>query len=72
MLSNYKKKEIDWDFNQDVDVSNTEDFTIVGSKVFHQKYGSGVVISFDGERADVNFKNSDQKKIFIKYLQFRI
>ena len=66
LISNYKEENINWDFNQDE--SETFSFKI-DSKVFHQKYGYGKIISIDGEKAEVYFKKSSLKKVFLQYLQ---
>jgi len=66
LILNYKEENINWDFNQDE--SETFSFKI-DSKVFHQKYGYGKIISIDGEKAEVYFKKSSLKKVFLQYLQ---
>ena len=71
LLSNAQKKEVNWDFNQDTDVIENRDFSIEGARVFHQKYGYGILLDYDGEKANVKFDKSDLKNIFIKYLQFK-
>jgi transcription elongation factor GreA-like protein len=71
LLQNNQKKEIDWDINQDFEIDDTIS-SIEGSRVFHQKYGYGTINSIDGDRAIVDFDKSDSKKIFIKYLQFKL
>ena len=71
LLSNIDKKEVNWDFNQDIETNENENFSIKGSRVFHQKYGYGVLVDYDGEKANVKFEKSDLKNIFIKYLQFK-
>ena len=38
LLSNIKKEEVDWDFNQDYQLNSN---AIEGSRVFHQKFGYG-------------------------------
>ena len=70
LLSNNKKKEIDWDFNQEYSEVSSDNFSINGSKVFHQKFGYGKVLNYDGEKAEVDFEKSEIKKIFLKYLEF--
>ena len=74
LISNKNKiinhNHVDWEFNQDYELSNSE--SVEGSRVFHNKFGYGNIISIDGEKADVKFEKSDQKKIFIKYLNFKI
>ena len=57
-----------WDFNQEYQGRDLD--SIEGARVFHQKFGHGKIISLDGDKAEVNFDKSSQKKIFIKYLQF--
>ena len=71
LISNVEKKEINWDFNQDYDLSDNQDFSIEGARVFHQKYGYGILLDYDGEKANVKFDKSDLKNIFMKYLQFK-
>ena len=71
LLSNLKKNEIDWEFNQDMDIMQNEDTSFEGKRVFHQKYRYGTLLNYDGEKANVKFDNSDIKNIFIKYLQFK-
>mgnify|MGYP006089288247 CR=1 FL=1 len=70
LLSSKESKEIDWDLNQDYDLSDSE--SIEGSRVFHQKFGYGKIISLDGDKAEVDFDKTNQKKIYIKYLQFNL
>ena len=66
-----QNKEIDWDFNQDYSTIDENETSINGSRVFHQKFGYGIILDFDGEKANVDFDKSDEKKIYIKYLQFK-
>ena len=40
-----------------------------GQKVFHKKYGYGIVTFIEGEVAEVDFKKSSQKQVFLKYLE---
>ena len=66
MLEN-KKSLIDWDLNQDVSFEknlNTND------KVFHKKFGKGVIINIDKETADVEFSKYGIRKVYLKFLQF--
>ncbi len=65
IISNLKKKEIEWDLNQDM----SNQYVKIGTKVFHQKYGYGKIIFIDGDKADVDFNKSSKKKVFIKYLE---
>ena len=71
MLKNYQKKEIDWDFNQDYDEIDKDENTKNESRVFHQKFGYGTILDYDEEKANVDFDKSGEKKIYIKYLQFK-
>ena len=41
-----------------------------GTRVFHQKFGYGKILSVEGNMAEVKFDKSSQKQVFIKYLQF--
>jgi Superfamily I DNA and RNA helicases len=71
LLSNIQNKDIDWDFNQDNEYIDESNILLKeGSRVFHKKYGYGKILKFDGKTANVHFEKSDQKKIFLKYLQF--
>ena len=70
LLSKINNDIIDWDFNQDI--QNVNSNLIEGTRVFHQKFGYGKIINFEGDKAEVNFDKSSQKKIFIKYLKFML
>ena len=71
LLSKVNLKTSNWDQNDDFNQDIHNDFdSIVGSRVFHQKFGYGHVLSLDSDTVEVDFDKSDQKKIFIKYLQF--
>ena len=39
-----------------------------GSKVFHQKFGYGIVYNIDGENAEVKFQKTNLKKVKKEYL----
>ena len=70
LLSKAQNKEVDWDFNQDYNTIESFDYTLeIGSRVFHNKYGYGRILKYDGDKVDVEFDKTDQKKIFLKYLQ---
>jgi DNA helicase-2/ATP-dependent DNA helicase PcrA len=70
LISNKGLNQVDWDLNQDFEIKDNK--SIDGSRVFHQKFGYGNIINYDGEKAEVNFDKSSIQKIFIKYLQFKI
>ena len=67
LLSYIDKKDDDWDFNQDYQLNSN---AVEGSRVFHYKFGYGKIIFIDGDKAEVDFEKSSQRKIFLKYLQF--
>ena len=70
LLSKINKNKDDWEFNQDFElIENYSKSIKKGSRVFHQKYGYGNIISFDGEKAEIKFAKSSQKKVFLKYLK---
>ena len=71
MLSHVKNNEVDWELNQDLSERDFDSSSIEGARVFHQKFGYGTLIDYDGEKANVKFDKSDLKKIFIKYLEFK-
>ena len=69
-MSKINKNEDEWEFNQDFE--SIEDYPKSikkGSRVFHQKYGYGNILSFEGEKAEIKFVKSSQKKVFLKYLK---
>ena len=64
-------KEIDWELNQDFELIEDQTISLQkGSRVFHQKYGYGIILSFEGDKVDIKFEKSSQKKVFLKYLKF--
>lgn len=67
MLEN-KNKEVDWEFNQDI--SSEYDF-LIDDTVVHKKYGTGIIIQKDAEKAEVDFENFGLKKIYLKFLQIK-
>ena len=67
----FKNNEVDWELNQDLSERDFDSSSIEGARVFHQKFGYGTLIDYDGEKANVKFDKSDLKKIFIKYLEFK-
>ena len=70
LLSRINKNEDEWEFNQDFEfIENYSKSIKKGSRVFHQKYGYGNIISFEGEKAEIKFAKSSQKKVFLKYLK---
>ena len=67
MLAN-KNNEIDWDFNQDFSI---EEDLMIHDKVMHKKYGIGIIVKKDIDKAEVNFENFGLKKVYLKYLQIK-
>ncbi len=65
LIKNMKNKNIDWEFNQD---HSFFDELNIGTKVSHKKYGNGIIINIDSDKALVDFENFSYKKIYIKFL----
>ena len=41
---------------------------LVGDKVFHQKFGYGIIKTLDGDNAEVAFSKTNIKKVKTNYL----
>jgi hypothetical protein len=67
MLEN-KTENIDWEFNQDI---SFEDDLMIDDEVLHKKYGTGIILKKDIDKAEVNFKNFGLKKVYLKFLQIK-
>ena len=67
LIENYENKIFDWELNQD---NENDSKYQTGMKVFHQKFGYGKILNIEGDKAEVIFDKSSQKKVFIKYLEF--
>ncbi len=67
MLEN-KSNEIEWEFNQDYSYNSN---LMVDDKVLHQKYGNGVIIQKDSDKAEVDFEKFGLKKVYLKFLQIK-
>ena len=67
MLDN-KKEDIDWEFNQDI---SFEDDLMIDDEVLHKKYGTGIILKKDIDKAEVDFKNFGLKKVYLKFLQIK-
>ena len=56
------------DYDTDVD---TSDRLKLGQRVFHQKFGEGVVLNYEGQgrhaRVQVNFENAGSKWLVMEY-----
>ena len=70
LLIKNDNKEIDWEFNQDFESYDESVSYKDNTKVFHQKFGYGKIISFDGDKAYVQFQDSSKRKIFVRFLKF--
>ena len=44
------------------------DFT-TGDKVFHEKFGQGIIIHIDGSKLDINFEQAGQKRVMDSFVQ---
>ncbi len=67
MIENKNKaRDIDWEFNQDIsfDIDNIN----INDKVFHKKFGNGIVVNISKETAEVEFKNYGLRKVYLKFL----
>ncbi|SDX36875.1 ATP-dependent helicase [Litoreibacter albidus] len=53
--------------NMTIDAQAVSAFT-VGERVFHQKFGYGEVMAVDGDKLDVSFDKSGDKKVIGKFL----
>ena len=64
-----KSRDIDWEFNQDIsfDIDNIT----INDKVFHKKFGNGIVINTSKDTAEVEFKNHGLRKVYLKFLRFK-
>jgi len=41
----------------------------IGARVFHQKFGYGVVIAADDDRLDINFETSGEKRVLDRFVE---
>jgi len=67
MLEN-KSKDVDWEFNQDI---SFEDDLMIDDTVVHKKYGTGIIIKKDVDKAEVKFENFGLKKIYLRFLHIK-
>jgi len=42
---------------------------MTGDKVFHEKFGQGVIIHIDGSKLDINFEQAGQKRVMDSFVQ---
>ena len=66
MLEN-KKALVDWDFNQDI---SSERNLNANDRVFHKKFGIGIILNMDTDTANVEFTRHGIRKVYLKFLQF--
>ncbi len=58
-------------YREKLEYDNFKDFSnalLIGDKVFHQKFGYGVVKNIEGNSAEVSFAKTNLKKVKIEYL----
>jgi DNA helicase-2/ATP-dependent DNA helicase PcrA len=67
MLEN-KTNDIDWEFNQDI---SFEDDLKIDDEVLHKKYGTGIILKKDIDKAEVDFEDFGLKKVYLKFLQIK-
>ena len=53
--------------NNNIYVGN-KDTILKGDRVFHQKFGYGLVINLENDNAEVNFEKTSTKKVKVDYL----
>ena len=53
--------------NNNIYIEN-KDIILKGDRVFHQKFGYGLVINLENDNAEVNFEKTSTKKVKIDYL----
>jgi len=63
-FDNNNKKEV---YDQSDNLLNYENL-LVGDKVFHQKFGYGIIKTLDGDNAEVAFSKTNIKKVKTNYL----
>ena len=63
-FDNNDKKEV---YDQSDNLLNYENL-LVGDKVFHQKFGYGIIKTLDGDNAEVAFSKTNIKKVKTNYL----
>ena len=64
MIEN-KKNKVEWEFNQDISYEKNID---INEEVFHKKYGKGLVLNIDSDKAEVKFINYGIRKVYVKFL----
>ncbi len=67
MIEN-KTNDTDWEFNQDI---SFEDDLMINDQVLHKKYGTGIILKKDIDKAEVNFENFGLKKVYLRFLQIK-
>ena len=62
-INSYKKTQYDNNIlNPNVDFDN-------GQRVFHQKFGMGLIISSDGDKLNINFDKAGEKKVVSSFVK---
>ena len=44
---------------------------MIDDKVFHKKYGNGIILKKDIDKAEVDFEKCGLKKVYLKFLQIK-
>ena len=62
-INAYKKAKIDSSIlNSNIEFDN-------GQRVFHQKFGMGLIISSDGDKLNINFDKAGEKKVVSSFVK---
>ena len=56
-------------FKNKQNVLNKNDTYIKGQRVFHQKFGMGNIISFEGDKLNIAFDKAGEKKVISSYIE---
>ena len=62
----WENKDIDWEFNQDLSFEKNLN---INDKVFHKKFGLGIIINMDSDKAEVKFNSFGIKKVYLRFLE---
>ncbi len=60
--------EYDNTLKNNINYINNQETILKGDRVFHQKFGYGLVINIENENAEVSFEKASTKKVKIDYL----
>ena len=54
--------------NKFKDIDSKTNNIATGERIFHQKYGYGIVTSIEDEKLEINFEKAGQKKVFLSFV----